>query len=179
MSLAVLALSMLIATGNGLAADGVVVKEIEDRGVKGLEATFVVPHQRAVVFATLNDLDSFQKLFPNILEIKVVRTEGNTRDVYFRVDAVLSEAEYTLRRAASPGKLADTISWRRLSGDANIIRGSWILVDGAAEGTTKVTYRSFVDVSAVVPTAMVRDVAIGKVHEMVDRVRAASAQAAK
>jgi hypothetical protein len=94
------------------------------------------------------------------------------------VDAVLSDAEYTLRRKAERGALAHTITWRRLSGDANVIRGSWVFLDGREKGTTRVIYSSFVDVSAVVPTAMVRNVAIGKVHEMVDRVRRACAQRA-
>ena len=164
---------LLLSTGAVLAADGVKIQEVEDKGVKGLKASFVIEQPRAVVFDTLNDLDGFKKLFPNVLEVKVVRTDGDTRDVFFKVDAVLSDAQYTLRRKASRGKVADTISWNRLSGDANVIRGSWILVDGKKPGTTKVTYRSFVDVSAFVPTGTVRDIAVGKVHEMVDRVRAA------
>lgn len=168
-----LALALLLTSVPAVAADGVTIKEVEDNGVKGLKASFVVEQPRDVVFETLNDLSGFKTLFPNVLEVKVVREKGATRDVYFKVDAVLSEAEYTLRRKAQRGKVAHTISWNRLSGDANVIRGSWILVDGKKEGTTKVTYRSFVDVSAFVPTGTVRDIAVGKVHEMVDRVRAA------
>lgn len=164
---------ILLSSAAAAAAGGVTIKEIEDNGVQGLKASFVVDEPRDVVFETLNDLAGFKTLFPNVLEVKVVRTDGDTRDVYFKVDAVLSEAEYTLRRTAARGKVAHTISWNRLSGDANIIRGSWILVDGKKPGTTRVTYRSFVDVSAFVPTGTVRDIAVGKVHEMVDRVRAA------
>ena len=47
------------------------------------------------------------------------------------------------------------------------------MVDGRKPNTTKVTYRSFVDVATVVPTATVRDIAIGKVKDMIGRVRKA------
>ncbi|MBH25044.1 MAG: hypothetical protein CMH57_11420 [Myxococcales bacterium] len=153
-------------------AEDVRIEELEDPdGVKGLRATFVVEQPRAVVFETINELNSFMKLFPNILAFKVLKTQGASRDVYFKIDAVIAEAEYVLRRIGKRGKHADTIVWDRLSGDAEVIRGAWILTDGAAPGTTKVIYQSFVDVAAVVPTGLIRSIAIGKVKEMVVRVR--------
>ncbi|MEO1270835.1 MAG: SRPBCC family protein [Myxococcota bacterium] len=162
-------------------AEDVKIDEIEDHtGVKGLRATFIVEHPRAVVFETINDLNSFMKLFPNIMEFKILNTDGAARDVYFKVDAVLSEAEYVLRREGKRGKHADTIVWDRLSGDARVIRGAWIMTHGPRPNTTKVVYQSYVDVAMVIPTALIRSIAIGKVKEMVVRVReGCDAQASK
>jgi ribosome-associated toxin RatA of RatAB toxin-antitoxin module len=165
--------------GGVAAADDLVVKEADDRGVKGLKATFSVMQTRDTVFETINDLPSFMKLFPEIKSFKVLRQKDNIRDVHFEVDAVLANAQYTLRRTASRGKTVDVISWNRLSGDANIIRGAWILEDGKKPGSTKITYQSFVDVSAVVPTAIVRNVAMDKVEQMVKRLRGACAARAR
>ncbi len=174
------ALGVIAAAPQVARADEVVVKEAEDKGVKGLRASFTVEQERAVVFAVLNDLDAFLKLFPEIKSFKVVREEGESRDIHFKVDAVLAEAEYTLRRTTRRGAQVDAISWNRLSGDANVIRGAWILTDGPRPGTTKVDYQSYVDVSAVVPTALVRDVAMDKVQQMVKRLRdACDARAAR
>ena len=166
---ALLALSFCVEA----AASDVVIKEDESQGVNGLIATFTIAESRDIVFETLNDIKGFKKIFPNVLEVKVVSEKEGSRDVFFRVDAVLSEASYTLRRVHKTGKIAHIISWNRLSGDANVIRGSWTLTDGAKEGTTKVVYRSYVDVSAIVPTSTVRSIAMGKVEEMVVRVRQA------
>ena len=163
-------------TASAEPSNGVVIKELEQDGVKGLSATFEIAQPRDVVFKTIDHLPSFTKLFPNILAYKVLKTKGNTRDVYFRVDAVLAEAEYTLRRKSVPGQHVDTITWNRISGDANVIRGAWVLSKGKKTGTTQVVYKSFVDVAMLIPTATVRSMAIGKVHDMVRRVRDASAE---
>jgi carbon monoxide dehydrogenase subunit G len=168
-----LTISMGALPGAALCAEGVEIVEAESEGIKGLVATFEVSQPRAVVFETLNDTKGFKDIFPKIHEVKVVREEGTTRDIFFRVDAVFADASYTLRRVYERGPSMDVIVWNRLSGDANVIRGSWTLTDAKKPGVTKVVYRSFVDVSAVVPMALVRSVAISNVHEMVDRVRAA------
>jgi hypothetical protein len=162
-----------------LAQQKPIIQEVEDaQGVKGLKAAFTVEQPRDVVFGLLNDLDAFPKLFPNILELKVVARDGDSADIYYKVDAVLDEAEYTLRRTVKRGPKADRIAWDLLSGDPLVVRGSWTITDGDAPGTTKLLYQSYVDVAAYVPTSMVRDTAIGKVEEMVQRIRTFSAQRA-
>jgi len=170
---ALVAFALLIALPLRAVASDVVIREDEKDGVKGLVATFVVNQDRDVVFEVLNDIKGFKKVFPNILEVKLVRESESSRDVFFRVDAVLSEASYTLRRNHSRSKIVDIITWNRLSGDANVIRGSWTLSDGDKPGVTRVVYSSYVDVSALVPTSTVRSIAMGKVEEMVVRIRKA------
>ncbi len=171
---AALAAAFALASPEPAHAQGpAAIQEDESQGVKGLIATFTVNQPRDVVFSVLNDLSRFKQIFPNVLEVKVVRDGETSRDVFFRVDAVISEGSYTLRRNISQSKTADIISWNRLSGDANVIRGSWTLTDGPKEGTTHLTYRSYVDVGALIPTSTVRSLAISKVEEMVVRVRKA------
>ncbi|MEL6179352.1 MAG: hypothetical protein AAFS10_10380, partial [Myxococcota bacterium] len=59
-------------------------------------------------------------------------------------------------------------------------RGAWIMTHGPRPNTTKVVYQSYVDVAMVIPTALIRSIAIGKVKEMVVRVReGCDAQASK
>lgn len=166
------ALSCFAILSPANAGDPPTIEEAEDRGVKGLRATFTVDHPRNEVFALLNDLDQFTRIFPNVKSLKVLKTHGNTQDVLYKVDAVLSEAEYTLRRTHQEGEKADVITWNRLSGSAKIIRGSWTLYDLPRQ-RTKVVYQSYVDVSAVIPTSVVRDIAIGKTEEMIERIRKA------
>lgn len=175
-----LALLPLAAAAPAHAQPPVKITEDESQGVKGLIATFTVDQPRDVVFDVLNDLSRFKQIFPNVLEVKVVREDERSRDVFFRVDAVISEASYTLRRTANRSDTADILSWNRLSGDANVIRGSWTLTDGKKEGTTLLTYRSYVDAGAFIPTSTVRSIAISKVEEMVGRVtKACDARAAE
>lgn len=172
--LAATALALFIALPLSRAqASDVVIVEDESDGVKGLIATFEVRQPREIVFETLNDVAGFKRLFPNVLDVKVVRESEGSKDVFFRVDAVLSEASYTLRRTWKQGKSVDVIRWNRLSGDANVIKGSWQLSDTDKEGVTRVVYRSYVDVSALVPTSTVRSIAMGKIEDMVVRVRKA------
>jgi ribosome-associated toxin RatA of RatAB toxin-antitoxin module len=148
------------------------IQEVEaSDGVKGLKASFQVDQPRDVVFALLDDLDAFPRIFPNVVQVKVLKQEGDTREVYFKVDAVLSEAEYVLRRSSRRGPKRDSITWDLVRGDPTVVRGSWTLIDGDKPGTTKLLYQSYVDVAAVVPTSMVRDIAIGKVEDMADRIR--------
>jgi uncharacterized membrane protein len=148
------------------------VQEVEaSDGVKGLKASFQVDQPRDVVFALLDDLEAFPKIFPNIKEIKVLKTEGESREVYFKVDAVLAEAEYVLRRSSRRGEAKDSITWELVSGDPKVVRGSWTLIDGPTPGTTKLLYQSYVDVAAAVPTSVVRDLALRQVEDMADRIR--------
>lgn len=148
------------------------IQEVEaSDGVKGLKASFQVDQPRDVVFALLDDLDAFPRIFPNVMQVKVLKEDGPTREVYFKVDAVLSEAEYVLRRTSRRGEKRDSITWDLVRGDPTVVRGSWTLIDGDQPGTTKLLYQSFVDVAAVVPTSVVRDIAVGKVEDMADRIR--------
>ncbi len=152
-----------------------VVKELVEHDVKGLSAVFVVDAPPERILAMLWDVGAFPKIFPDIKKMDVLAKAPTQIDVKFTVDATLAEPTYTLRRTldAAGGR----ITWVSIAGDVRHIHGSWSVrpLDGGAR--SEVTYTSFVDVGRIVPTALVRDLAIGKVEAMAKRVRAACAAA--
>jgi len=154
-----------------MASEGVTVSEAKDEaGTKGLEATFDVAVPPDELLAILWDVGNFGRLYPDIKEARVVGGEGDALDVAYRVNAVLKEVSYVLRRTRDPA--ARVIAWRELSGDLRRVRGEWRIAPSPGDPSrSRVTYRAFVDVGRFVPTAMVRDIAIRKLDEMAARVR--------
>lgn len=163
-----IALAALVALA-AAAPDAPAVKELSRDGVKGLSATFRVDAPPDHVLAVLWDVDRFRAIFPDIKRLEVLARTERSVDARFFVDATLAEVSYTLRRTVDPTKRR--IEWRSVAGDVKSIYGSWdVAPDGAG---SIVTYTSFVDVGRFVPTALVRDLALGKVEQMAARVRRA------
>ena len=76
---------------------------------------------------------------------------GRGIEVAFEVDVpVLGRAAYTLRYAYAPGDTA--ISWQSVEahGAVHDVRGEYLL-DELPDGGTRVTYRLFVELGALVP----------------------------
>jgi len=143
-------------------------------GVSGLRARFLVRAAPAVVLETLWDVRRFRSIFPDIESLAVVATRGECSvDVRFVVNAVLAKVSYTLRRDLD--RAAGTVVWRSIAGDLKSVRGSWTVRATEEPDVSQVVYTSFVDVGRLVPTGMVRDLALGKVKELASRVRAAVA----
>ena len=95
--------------------------------------------------------------------------------------ASVNAADYKVRlgggaySGASPLKFPYILG-RDFSGDLRRVRGAW-RVEPSDDGSSssRVTYSAYVDVGRFVPTALVRDVAMRKMNEMVTRVRAVAA----
>lgn len=154
------------------------VREVVDEvGTKGLEAAFDVDVAPDVLLATLWSVAHFPRLFPDVKESRVLRDEGDELDVEYRIDAVLKEVRYVLRRTLD--RATRTIAWRELSGDLRRVRGSWRVEATDAAGRARVTYSAFVDPGRFVPTGLVRDLAMRKVNEMAERVRRVAAELAR
>lgn len=141
-------------------------------GIKGLRASFYVAAPPDRVLETLWDVDRFLEIFPDIEALEVLARRERGVDAKFSVNAVLAKVSYTLRRELDEEK--GLISWREIGGDLTAVRGSWRVEKTAIAGVSKVRYASFVDVGRFVPEALVRDLAIDKVSEMAERVRAAA-----
>ncbi len=139
--------------------------------IKGLRATFYVAAPKERVLETLWDVDRFLEIFPDIKSLDVLARRQNGVDAKFTVDAVLATVSYTLRRDLDEEK--GTIRWREIGGDLEAVRGGWKVEKTEHLGVSRVTYSSFVDVGRFVPESMVRDLAIDKVNEVANRVRAA------
>jgi len=145
-------------------------------GIKGLHATFVVAGAPDLVLSTLWDVEKFPEMFPDIEEMHVRARAESRIDVEFFVDAVVKKARYTLRREID--REVRTIRWREVGeGDVRHIRGSWSVRPTRDAQHSLVVYASFVDVGMIVPTSLVRDLALKKVDELATRVRTAVARA--
>jgi hypothetical protein len=148
----------------------------DPEGTKGLEAIFEVATLPDVLLELLWAPANFGRLFPDIKEARVVAGEGVTLDIAYRIDAVIREVSYVLRRTLD--REARTILWREIGGDLRRVRGGWKLEPSAQTGATLITYTAFVDVGRFVPTALVRDGAKRKLGEMIARVRRVAAEIA-
>ncbi len=150
------------------------IREIADEsGTRGLEAIFYVAVESNRLLDILWDVSNFGRLFPDILETRVVDTDGLTPpkriDLAYRVDAVIKVIRYVLRRRLDPD--ARAITWRELSGDLRRVRGGWWVEVTDTAQTSRVTYRAFVDIGRFVPTRLVAKGAKRKAGEMIARVR--------
>lgn len=150
------------------------IEEVSKRGIKGVRACFDLPHPPGPIVDMMWDVDQFAKLFPDILELRLVASHENSQDVHYRVDAVYKEVKYTLRRTRNLRDNGADIEWQMLSGDLRNIIGAWRLSERGDSGCS-VVYESYVDASVLVPTSMIRKVAKTKIREMVDRLRRAAA----
>jgi carbon monoxide dehydrogenase subunit G len=150
---------------------GTVVRDVTDEaGTKGLEAEFEVDVPPDALLDVLWSPEHFGRLFPDIKEARVIGGEGATLDVAYRIDAVVRELGYVLRRTLDRG--ARTITWREIGGDLRRVRGGWRIDPAGSDRASRVTYQAFVDVGWFVPAGLVRDGAKRKLGEMVTRVRA-------
>ena len=150
------------------------VRDVTDEvGTKGLEATFQVDVPPEALLELVWSPDNFPRLFPEVREARVLRSDGDSLEVEFRVHAVIKEIKYTTRRTLDRAK--GTITWREISGDLKRVRGGWHIQAGPRPGTSRATYRAFVEVGRFVPTGLVREGAKRKLKEMVERVRAVAA----
>lgn len=156
--------------------DQLKIEEVAKRGIKGLRVRFDLPSTAAAVIDLMWDVDRFAKLFPSILELRLVAAAEGSQDVRYRVDAVYKEVTYTLRRTRQDRVDGTDIEWYMLSGDLRSIFGAWRITENAGSGCS-VVYESYVNASVLVPTSVVRKIARTKVREMVDRVRQASGAA--
>lgn len=154
-------------------APGEIREVTDDAGTRGLEAIFCVAVPPDRLLHILWDVANFGRLFPDIKETRVVDVDGKTPpiriDVAYRVDAVIKEIGYVLRRRLDPD--ARAITWREISGDLRRVRGGWWVETTDDPGISRVTYRAFVDIGRFVPTRLVAKGAKRKADEMIARVR--------
>jgi ribosome-associated toxin RatA of RatAB toxin-antitoxin module len=141
-------------------------------GIRGAKATFIVAADRDVVLDTLWDVEAFPEIFPDIDRMKILTKEKDRVDVHFEIDAVVTDAEYNLRRRLD--RKTGEIRWQEFGeGDVKHIRGAWTVEPTGVPGFARVIYSSYVDVGRFVPDGPVRALAIRKIDEMAERVRGA------
>lgn len=143
----------------------------------GVRCAFDVDAPAAVVLDLLWDVSRFKRVFPDIKELTVEGTPTPTQlDVRFAVDAVVASPTYTLRRTLDVN--AGDIRWKNIAGDLPVVVGRWH-VTPRKDGGSDVAYESFVDVGVPGVSTIYRNIVLSKLHQMVERVRTAAAQAKK
>jgi ribosome-associated toxin RatA of RatAB toxin-antitoxin module len=171
-----LALLLVIATADApldVRAAPKVVPLVMGDGLKGLSATFLIEGSPDDVLLTLWDIHRFKSIFPDIKSVEVLVEKVDLVEARFQVHAVFDDVSYVLRRRLDRDKRR--VDWVSIDGDIKRILGSWEVEATADPLVSKVAYTSFVDVSLLVPQSVVRNVAMNKVAQMVERVRGACA----
>ena len=175
---------MLVALALALAAAGPpVIEAITDaEDAPGVRAVFDVDTDADVVLELLWDVARFKTVFPDIQELAVMkRPDDSTVEVRFVVDAVIAKPNYTLRRKID--RVARRISWVSIAGDLKKIVGHWhitpLIVADGVRPRCRVSYQTVVDVGVPGASSIYRSVVMGKVEQVIERVRQASALAAQ
>ena len=152
-------------------SDGkVVVVDKENRaGIPGIQAKFVVSASIDRIWEVLLDYEHFPEIFKGIKKMSVLHENHSGAIIEFWIDAVLAELHYILHRHYEiPRK---RITWERISGDLQVIEGSWEIRDTAKNEEKLVIYESYVKVGGPVPTKLIRWGAKRRAREMGKRLR--------
>jgi ribosome-associated toxin RatA of RatAB toxin-antitoxin module len=167
-----LLLAAALFSGRGAAAEEALnIEDVtNDKGVKGLRATFQLNASREAIWDLLTDYDRFTETFTGIRSLEVISEGDQGARVRFKIKVAFLSFDYTLQRDyVRPYEL---ITWRLTDGDFRDLSGSWGIIPGPAEGIQEVIYESFVDVGFLIPTALVRDGAARELEKTVTRMRA-------
>jgi carbon monoxide dehydrogenase subunit G len=154
-----------------IASDDIVVIEnvTNAAGVKGLRGSFTLAASRERIWDLLTDYEHFRETFTGVRKLKVLSEDETGALVNFEIRVAFLTFEYTLQRHYDrPGEL---LTWWRTGGDFETITGSWQILPGPRDGTSRVIYESYVEVGFLIPTAIVRDRAARELKETVDRMR--------
>jgi len=163
--------AVLIAGKAAAAEDSLNIEDVtNDRGVKGLRATFQLNASREAIWDLLTDYDRFTETFTGIRSLEVINEDSQGARVRFKIKVAFLSFDYTLQRDyVRPYEL---ITWHRTGGDFRHLSGSWGIIPGPTENIQQIIYESFVDVGFLVPTALVRDGAARELEQTVKRMRA-------
>jgi ribosome-associated toxin RatA of RatAB toxin-antitoxin module len=167
-----LLIGMALVAGSGVTAEETLnIEDVtNDRGVKGLRATFQLNASREAIWDLLTNYDRFTETFTGIRSLEVISKNDQGARVRFKIKVAFLSFDYTLQRDyVRPYEL---ITWHRTDGDFRHLSGSWGIIPGPAEGIQQIIYESFVDVGFLVPTALVRDGAARELEKTVARMRA-------
>ena len=160
-----------VAAGWQDLSDGRIVVESLTRadGVRGLRLRFVIEATRKAIWAALVDYENFTKIFNAVQKISVLQQDRAGAAVAYSVNAILTNLHYVLYRRYDRPEAR--LSWKKVSGDLEMIEGSWTIKDTADRQSKLMVYESFVEVGGILPGWLVRQAAIDKAKLMAARLR--------
>jgi ribosome-associated toxin RatA of RatAB toxin-antitoxin module len=139
-------------------------------GLPGVRAQLTVTASRERIWATLLDYEHFPQIFSGIERMQVLEQGDRGATVEFWVDALLRRYRYVLRREYEVPQ--QRLRWTRVSGDLERIEGSWEIRDTPRSGVHLLIYESYVQAGGLVPSGVIRWVAMRKTRDMSERLRA-------
>jgi len=144
----------------------------EKRGkVHGLRVHFDADLGPQEAIRLMWDVERFTRSFPDVLELEVLESSATHQRVRYVIDAKFKKLSYVLNRNLNSTETLHEISWTMVKGDLRSVDGAWRIRD-RGDGRSDIEYESFVDASVFIPSAVIRQGALQKVDEMVNKVRA-------
>ncbi|MGE3678668.1 MAG: SRPBCC family protein [Burkholderiales bacterium] len=138
-------------------------------GIHGLRAAFLVRARPEAVWSLLTDYKRLPGVLGNVEELRVLDENAHGARVRLRVRAAWMRFDYVLQRDyEQPGR---RLSYRRVEGDFRSISGEWVIRRGPDDEHQLVVCQSYVDIGALLPTALVRDHAAEDLRETARRMR--------
>ena len=147
--------------------------ENQDR-VPGVRVLFAVSAPRKTIWHVLTDYKNFPKIFKGTKSIKVISQNQSGAKVkieYSKKVFGFFDVNYKYVLARSYIKQGELLTWRRESGDFNVIDGGWEIIDTRRPNTFLLIYESFLDGNWLFPAKLVRKRAMKEAVEMAKHVR--------
>jgi ribosome-associated toxin RatA of RatAB toxin-antitoxin module len=101
----------------------------------------------------ITDYDHTEKVFDNVSKCKVVKEDGDVKQVAFTIKTLgsLISCDYILEIKSTPGR----IEWKRVSGAFKANEGFWKFEPANGGRATLVTYAKFIDGGMFAPKFIV------------------------
>lgn len=138
-------------------------------GIHGLKAAFLVRARPEAVWSLLTDYKRLPGILGNVEELRVLDENAQGARVRLRIRAGWMNFHYTLQRNYE--QRGKRLTYRRVEGDFKSISGEWVIRQGPDDEHQLVICESYVDIGSLLPTALVRNHAVGDLKETARRMR--------
>lgn len=135
----------------------------------GVKAVFLLSGSRSEIWAMLNDYNNYVKIYGGIDSLKVLESNSCGAMVEFWSDAIIKKIHFVLFRKYDTFEYK--LSWHRVSGDMEIIDGSWEIFDSPVPEKKMLIYKTFIKQNSSIATILIRKGAMIKAKSMCKRLR--------
>jgi len=155
--------------------DNYVVRLLDspERGLKTVEALFLVNAPPHVCRNVITDYDHYPEFIPNIVGSKKIDRSPLSATYRFSLRLALWEIEYTLLLKESNTENGGySITWDYIDGDIRETTGAWeIKGRGSENAASLIRYRARVDPGRLVPNWVANRLSAGSVPDMIGAIR--------
>jgi ribosome-associated toxin RatA of RatAB toxin-antitoxin module len=150
----------------------IIFKDLEDRSVPGVEATFLLHVPAKTLWRIITDYKNYSYNFENVTKVQVIEEGARGAIVEFWINSTLKTFHYVVLRNYE--KPFHKLTWKRISGDFKTNHGSWEIFDTADTNACLVKYRSFVEVDGFIENVFKRltiPESVKRIKRMVEKLR--------